>query len=102
MSLTSTLSVFLPIAARQHGAPRGLLEGVQPHLRAAVQGGQVQLLPAEPRRVLPAPPLLPERPQRELPDAAAGRLQAQHQEQRECCDDWKGTVLTRAFGFAHF
>ncbi len=58
------------------------MEGLQPDGGVPLQV-EVELLPAEPRRLLTLAPLLPERPQRDLQGPPQGRMQAKHQEQRE-------------------
>ena len=62
------------ISAREHGAARGCLEGVQPDGGDPVQG-ESKLLHKEPRRVRPSSPLLPKRAQRVVSRSPAKWLQ---------------------------
>ena len=77
-----SLITVTSVPARQHGPARGGLEGLQQDGGHALQE-QGQRLHEEQGRLRPAPPLLPERPQRVLPDPATQRLQTRPEEQRE-------------------
>lgn len=61
-----------------------LIRNVSKLISGLVQG-QGQRIHQEPRRLRGPPPVLPKRPQRDLPSSASGRLQAGHKEQRETC-----------------